>query len=67
MAYYIKNLKDANGDIIYPISRSTAIYLSDNTLLQTYLDNLAGLQIAVSATQPTTLNAGDFWYDTSST
>lgn len=43
MAYYIKNLQDANGDIIYPITRSTAIYLTDNTALDIYLATLAPL------------------------
>lgn len=65
MAYYIKNLKDANEDIIYPITRSTAVYTSDNILLQAFLDTLQN--ITVSSTQPSVQNSGDFWYDTSST
>ena len=63
MAYYIKNLTNDNDDIIYPVTRSTAIYLSNNTQLQTFLDGLVDLNIIVSSTEPTTIKSGDFWYD----
>lgn len=61
MAYYIKNLQDANGDIIYPITRTTAIYTSSDVVLQTFLDTLQN--ITVSSTQPSSQNTGDFWYE----
>lgn len=40
MSTYIKTLKNSNGDIIYPRTKTTAIYDNNNVGLQTILNNL---------------------------
>lgn len=39
MATYVKNIKDNSGNIIYPKTRTDAIYNTNNVLLQTSLEN----------------------------
>lgn len=39
MASYTRKLKDSDGNYIIPATRSSCVYMSDNTLLEDYLDS----------------------------
>lgn len=69
MAAYIKTLYDSTQtDILYPQTKAIAVYLNDNSNLQSTIEEIysllngGGIQIIVSSTQPTNQNTGDFWY-----
>lgn len=69
MAAYVKTLYDSTQtNILYPQTKAVAVYLNDNSNLQSTIEEIysllngGGIQIIVSSTQPTNQNAGDFWY-----
>lgn len=70
MAAYIKTLYDSTQtDILYPQTLAQAVFLDSNENLESVIadiynmiQNVSGLDIQISANQPTNQKTGDFWY-----
>ena len=70
MAAYIKTLYDSTKtDILYPQTKAEAVFLDNNDNLETaitelynLIENAGGVDIQITASQPTNQKTGDFWY-----
>ena len=70
MAAYIKTLYDSTKtDILYPQTKAEAVFLNNNDNVEaaiseiySLIENMGGVDIQTSTTQPTNQKTGDFWY-----
>ena len=64
MSAFIKTLKNTLGDIIYPQTKTSAVFDSNNINLDTKLTKMEDkiVDIQISVTQPTNQKTGDIWY-----
>lgn len=60
MATYVKTLLDNQDNIIYPQTKTSAIFDANNVALDVTLEKVKDIQI--SANQPTNQKTDDIWY-----